>query len=294
MVTETALSEGKPKKIYFSDRPLRGGEGHVAEVGREHFRLCAELHALIDAVVASIVVAGECITVLVLVIIVLVVIGAAIVAEVVGLAGLALLEDVEGVVPRRKSFCEISDVAAIMMIIFVIVVVVVVGICIHILNDLDGIQVSRIFSRTRRVSVETKRHASLGKGLHVVVYVVPILVGLVCLGAPAGPGLAIALHEVVLVFGPDADTLVLVELLHPLVVVRLLEQTEKLEVGIAEMAIILGAAAALCDAGGLVPLAGVAVEELILTDALSLVVKVDVLQRVVWREIFGKGGSIRL
>ena len=59
MVTETALSEGKPKKIYFSDRPLRGGEGHVAEVGREHFRLCAELHALIHAVVASIVMAGE-------------------------------------------------------------------------------------------------------------------------------------------------------------------------------------------------------------------------------------------
>lgn len=55
------------------------------------------------------------------------------------------------------------------------------------------------------------------------------------------------------------------------------------------MAIILGAAAALRDAGGLVPLAGMAVEELILTDPLSLVVKVDVLQRVVWREIWGKG-----
>ena len=59
MATETALSEGKTKKIYFGDRSLRGGEGHVAEVGREHFRLCAELHALIHAVVASIVVAGE-------------------------------------------------------------------------------------------------------------------------------------------------------------------------------------------------------------------------------------------
>ena len=52
------------------------------------------------------------------------------------------------------------------------------------------------------------------------------------LGATTGPGLAIVLHHLVLVFGPDADTLVLVELFHPLVVVWLLEQAEELEVGI--------------------------------------------------------------
>ena len=54
------------------------------------------------------------------------------------------------------------------------------------------------------------------------------------------------------------------------------------------MAIIFGAAAALRDAGGCVPRAVVAVEELILTDALSLVVKVDVLQNRMLKKMVGK------
>ena len=43
------------------------------------------------------------------------------------------------------------------------------------------------------------------------------------------------------------------------------------------MAIVLLAAAALGDAGGRVPLTGEAVEKLVLTNALALVAKVDVL-----------------
>jgi len=43
------------------------------------------------------------------------------------------------------------------------------------------------------------------------------------------------------------------------------------------MAVIFLAAAALGDAGGRVPLTGEAVEELVLANALALVVKVDVL-----------------
>ena len=55
------------------------------------------------------------------------------------------------------------------------------------------------------------------------------------------------------------------------------------------MTVILGAAAGvLVCAGGRVPLAGVVVEELILTNAIPFVVKVDVLQRGVWREMVGK------
>jgi len=72
---------------------------------------------------------------------------------------------------------------------------------------------------------------------------------------------------------------VLVELFHPIVVVRLLEETEELKVGIMEMTIILGATAAvLVCAGGFVPLAGVVVEKLILTNATPFVVEINVLQ----------------
>ena len=62
------------------------------------------------------------------------------------------------------------------------------------------------------------------------------------------------------------------------------------------MAIIFGAAAALRDAGGCVPRAVVAVEELILTDALPLVVKVDVLQKKMLKKTVETGGtcSIRM
>ena len=211
--------------------------------------------------------------------IVLVVVAAAIVAEVVGLAGLTLLEDVEAVVPGRNIFCQVTEGAAIVTIIVVVVIIVVAITCVHTLDDLNGIQVSGMLNRTRRVSVETERHTAFGKGLHVVVYVVPFSVCLARLGAATGPGLAIVLHELVLVFGPDAGALVLVELFHPIVVVRLLEETEELKVGIMEMTIILGATAAvLVCAGGFVPLAGVVVEKLILTNATPFVVEINVLQ----------------
>ena len=59
IATETAISKGGTEQCDFGDRSLLGGEGHVAEVGPEHFRLGAELHALIHAVIASIVVAGK-------------------------------------------------------------------------------------------------------------------------------------------------------------------------------------------------------------------------------------------
>ena len=54
------------------------------------------------------------------------------------------------------------------------------------------------------------------------------------------------------------------------------------------MAIIFGAAAALRNTGGLVPLAGVTIEELILADSLPLVVKVDVLQNRMLKKMVGK------
>ena len=79
MAAETAPSEGGTEQFDFGNRSLLGGEGHVAEVGPEHFSLGAELHALIHAVVASIVVAGECFAVVILVMIALVVVGASII-----------------------------------------------------------------------------------------------------------------------------------------------------------------------------------------------------------------------
>ena len=126
MATVTAISKGGTEQFDFGDRSLLGGEGHVTEVGPEHLRLGAKLHALIDAVVASIVVAGECFAVIILVMIALVVVAAAIVAQVVGLTGLTFLEDVEGVVPGRNISCQGTDVAAILTIIVVAIVVVIV------------------------------------------------------------------------------------------------------------------------------------------------------------------------
>ena len=77
------------------------------------------------------------------------------------------------------------------------------------------------------------------------------------------------------------------QLLHPRVVVGLLEETKKSKVGIAEMAVKLGASARLGDAGVGVPAAGVTVEELIFANTFSVVVQVDVLQKG------EKGGQIR-
>ena len=288
ITTEAAVSKGGTEQFDFGDRSLLGGEGNVTEVGPEHLRLGAELHALIHAVVASIVMAGECFAVIILVMIVLVVVAAAIVAQVVGFAGLTFLEDVEGVVPGRNISCQVTDAAAIVIVVAIVVVVAIVIICVHVLDDLNRIQVSGMLNRTRRVSIETERHTALRKGHHVVVDGVPIFVGLVRLGATTGPGLTKVLHFFILIFGPDADALVLVELFHPLVVVRLLEQAEELEVGIGEVTVVHFAAAILRDAGGLVPLAGVAIEELILTNALSCVVKVNILRRRSERWLLGK------
>lgn len=61
-------------------------------------------------------------------------------------------------------------------------------------------------------------------------------------------------------------------------VVWLFEQTKELKVGVAEMAVELGTAARLGNAGVGVPAPGVTVEELIFTDAFSIVVQIDVLQ----------------
>ena len=287
MAAETALSEGGTEQFDFGNRSLLGGEGHVAEGGREHFRMGAKFHALIHAVVASIVVAIKGVSVIIFVMIAIVVVGAGIVVQIVSLAGLALLEDIEGVVPGLQQFLKGSGIIVASTVVVIVVVVafafvVAIKMATVVVNaeipyKVDGIHYSGIFGRTSCVGVETERHTALGKGLHVVVYGVPIFVGLVRLGAAAGPGIAIGLHETVLCFGPDADTLVLVELFHPLAIIRLLEETEQLEVGIAEMTIVLGAAAALGDAGGRVPRAGVAVEELILANALPSVVEVDVL-----------------
>ena len=60
-------------------------------------------------------------------------------------------------------------------------------------------------------------------------------------------------------------------------IIGLLEKSEKLEVGIAEMAVELGASAVFGDARFLVPRSRVAVEELVLSDAFAAVIEVDVL-----------------
>ena len=60
-------------------------------------------------------------------------------------------------------------------------------------------------------------------------------------------------------------------------VVGLLEKSEKLEVGIAEMAVELGTSAVFGDARCLVPRSRVAVEELVLSDAFAAVIEVDIL-----------------
>ena len=70
-------------------------------------------------------------------------------------------------------------------------------------------------------------------------------------------------------------------------VVGLLEQTEELEVGVAEVAVELGASARLSYAGVGVPAACVTIEELIFANTFSVVVQVDVLQKG------EKGGQIR-
>ena len=69
------------------------------------------------------------------------------------------------------------------------------------------------------------------------------------------------------------------QLFHPRVVVGLLEETKKLEVGIAEMAVELGASTRLGDAGIGIPAAGMTVEELIFSNTFSVVVQIDVLQK---------------
>ena len=133
-----------------------------------------------------------------------------------------MLEDIPAGVPGLQLLCEGRDTSAVFVVVVVVVVVVIV-ICVHILNDLDGIQVSGIFCRTRRVGVETESDTALGEGLHIVVKGVSFGGGHVRLGTPTGPSLAIGLHETVLVIGPDAHALVLECLFHPLMVVRLLE-----------------------------------------------------------------------
>ena len=57
------------------------------------------------------------------------------------------------------------------------------------------------------------------------------------------------------------------------------------------MTVVFGTAAVLRDAGGRVPLVGVAIKELILADALPLVVKVNVLQNRMLKKMVGKGGT---
>lgn len=77
------------------------------------------------------------------------------------------------------------------------------------------------------------------------------------------------------------------QLFHPRVVVGLFEETKKLKVGVAEMAIELGASARLGNAGVSIPAACMTVEELVFANALPVVVQVDVLQKG------EKGGRIR-
>ena len=62
-------------------------------------------------------------------------------------------------------------------------------------------------------------------------------------------------------------------------VVGFFEETKKLKVGIAEMAVELGTSARLGDAGIGIPTAGMTVEELVFANALPVVVQVDVLQK---------------
>ena len=69
-------------------------------------------------------------------------------------------------------------------------------------------------------------------------------------------------------------------LLHPRAIVGFLEKSEKLEVGIAEMAVELGTSAVFGDARCLVPRSRVAVEELVLSDAFAAVIEVDILSLV--------------
>ena len=61
-------------------------------------------------------------------------------------------------------------------------------------------------------------------------------------------------------------------------VVGLLEQTEELEVGVAEMAVELGASARLSYAGVGVPAACVTIEELIFANAFPTIVQINILK----------------
>ena len=70
-------------------------------------------------------------------------------------------------------------------------------------------------------------------------------------------------------------------------VVGFFEEAKKLKVGVAEMAVELGASARLGDTGVGIPASCMTVEELIFANALPVVFQVDILQKG------EKGGQIR-
>ena len=207
---------------------------------------------------------------------VVIVVAVANVLKVMSKAGLADPPGIEGRVPRGKGIVKVAVHGA--------EVIAIVGRATatseeEVAKDVLHLRIAGVVLRARGIGVQARREVAVGLGLEVVVqgHAGGVLPGIV---AALGPSLAGALHEVMLLGRPDAESLVLEELLHKVVVAGVLEEAQEGEVGVVEVAVHLGAAGnatlGILAGGGIPRLVG-AVPVLVLSDSTALIVHVDVL-----------------
>lgn len=183
-----------------------------------------------------------------------------IVSQVVRFAGLANLVDVESVIPCLEILFQVGNIVRS-----------------RVFQDGRNVQLPGVIVHAARIGVQTEPNARLGHGFGIVVQLVAILVGLSRRRAVARPKRPLLRHEAVLVVRPQANTLVLEQLLHPFVVVWFFEEAQQLKMRALEMAVHLGTATRLCNAGSFVPGLFGAIVKLVFTNASSRIVGVNVL-----------------
>ena len=134
-----------------------------------------------------------------------------------------------------------------------------------------------VFDSAGTIRVKSKIHGSTCTRLDVDINLAASVL-LASVAAALGPPRSIVFHKVVLVRAPQAKRLMLEELLHPVVVVIVFEKAEECKMRIRQVTVHLSASCILGSITGCsIPFTGRRVMKLILANASSLVVQVDVL-----------------
>lgn len=294
-----AVHESRKRTV--DQGPLGLRQGQISERGRIHFRLGHELHALVDVCVIGLIVAVKVVPTLGCIVIV---VASSNIIQIVGNAGLANLEVLESVLPQTHGLVKGQTtkvvVASLVLVVVVASLIVVIVVQLSVLisrvvvitisnqkvakNVLHSVWIITslllVLDGTFGIRVEASSHASLGNRLEIIIDWFSIGSGRPRIGTALRPFFSSIVHKGVLLISPNADTLVLEELFHPIVVGFVLEESQQRKVRTVQVTIHLGTSPASTlrvIARCLVPGVVVNVVVLIFSDAASFVTQVDVL-----------------